>query len=198
MSFRKEKKVKLLKSESEIIKIELSNLGMKKLYPKRYTSSCYFDSKDLICFHESEEGVLPRRKVRIRWYDNKPNFFKEEKISSIEGRFKTSKSFNQKSFFDIFNLEINSKYYGLLKPSLIVNYQREFYTYLGARITFDTNINYLNPRNITKNKFFDQESVMEIKTSTNISDDFLSSILPFPESRFSKYCRGILSQQRAI
>ena len=78
------------------------------------------------------------------------------------------------------------------------NYQREFYTYLGARITFDTNINYLNPRNLTKNKFFDQESVMEIKTSTNISDDFLSSILPFPESRFSKYCRGILFQQGAI
>ena len=198
MSFRKEKKVKLSKSESEIIKIKLSNLGMEKLYPKRYTSSCYFDSKDLMCFHESEEGVLPRRKIRIRWYDNKPNFLKEEKISSIEGRFKTSKKINQISFSDIFNLEINSKYYGLLKPSLIVNYQREFYTYLGARITFDKNINYLNPRSLTKNKFYDPESVMEIKTTTNVSDDFLSTILPFPESRFSKYCRGILSQQGVI
>ena len=65
MSFRKEKKIKLYKGEKELLKSNLIKLGMENIYPKRYTSSCCFDSKELICFHESEDGILPRRKIRI-------------------------------------------------------------------------------------------------------------------------------------
>ena len=39
----------------------------------------------------------------------------------------------------------------------------------------------------------DQESVMEVKTSISCNDDYITRIIPYPSSRFSKYSRGILS-----
>ena len=91
MSFRKEKKYRLTFSELSFVKKKLFQSGMSSLYPARIVNSCYFDTHDLKLFSESEEGVLPRKKIRIRWYDKKNNFSKEVKISSIEGRFKYQK-----------------------------------------------------------------------------------------------------------
>ena len=69
MSFRKEKKYKLTVSEQNILKNKLVEKGMKLLYPKRKVNSIYFDTKDLDFYLNSEEGVLPRKKMRLRWYD---------------------------------------------------------------------------------------------------------------------------------
>ena len=61
MSFRIEKKFKLTKSEQIEIKNNLRGKGMKSLYPKRNIYSCYFDTKNLKCFLDSEEGILPKK-----------------------------------------------------------------------------------------------------------------------------------------
>ena len=66
--------------------------GMLELHPLRKVNSCYFDNEMMTLFLDSEEGVLPRKKVRIRWYNNLLNFKKETKISSIEGRYKYSEN----------------------------------------------------------------------------------------------------------
>ena len=84
MSFRKEIKYRLSLSDQKILKNKLISEGLKKLYPKRKISSIYFDTKNLNFHLNSEEGVLPRKKIRIRWYDdNLKEIFKEIKISSI-------------------------------------------------------------------------------------------------------------------
>ena len=70
MSFRKEKKFKLTKSDLSLLKVELLHKGMKFLHPKREINSCYFDTNNLKMFHDSEEGILPRKKIRLRWYKN--------------------------------------------------------------------------------------------------------------------------------
>ena len=88
MSFRKEKKFRLSFSDMLEMKKNLLSLGMIELYPPRLINSCYFDSNDLRLHNESEEGVLPRKKIRIRWYGQESYFTKEVKISSIEGRYK--------------------------------------------------------------------------------------------------------------
>ena len=88
MSFRKEKKFKLSKSELKLLKFSLLEKGMKVSYPKRIIRSCYFDTKNLLMFHDSEEGILPRKKIRYRWYNSVQEVNKEIKISSIEGRYK--------------------------------------------------------------------------------------------------------------
>ena len=92
MSFRKEIKYRLNLSELFNLKKDLIKKGMKKLYNSRKINSCYFDTKDLSFFSQSEEGTLPRRKIRVRWYNNEMKFVKETKISSIEGRFKFQKN----------------------------------------------------------------------------------------------------------
>ncbi len=192
MSFRKERKIKLLKGEQKLLEINLKKKGMKKIHAPRKISSCYFDSNNLTCFYESEEGILPRRKIRIRWYNNNPNLFKEEKISSIEGRFKISDNFYDEKFLKDFKKEIFSKSYGFLTPSLIVNYIREYYIYQGVRLTFDSKINYINLRNKTKKNAYDSEAVVEIKSKFEVSEDFLDNLIPNRISRFSKYCRGVI------
>ena len=106
MSFRIEKKYKLTKFEQESLKKDLIIKGMKELYPKRAINSCYFDSNDLRCFYDSDEGVLPRKKIRLRWYENKKKITKEIKVSSIEGRFKTSENFYDYNFLEKFNQKI--------------------------------------------------------------------------------------------
>ena len=91
MSFRKEKKYRLSVNEFFLIKKTLISKGMIKLYDTRKVNSIYFDNFSYDMFNQSEEGVVPRKKVRIRWYENKNNFTLEKKISGIEGRFKTTK-----------------------------------------------------------------------------------------------------------
>ena len=199
MSFRKEKKYSLTYSDQKILKSTLIEKGMKELYPSRKINSCYFDTDNLALFHDSEEGVLPRKKVRVRWYDEKNKSNKEIKISSIEGRFKIVENFlNLNSLKENYDLNLLDNQYGLLKPSLIVSYKREYYSISGLRVTFHNNIEYTNLRSMVKQKYRDYDCVMEIKTSIDISDDSIEKIVKYPTIRFSKYSRGILIADRLM
>ena len=192
MSFRIEKKYKLTKFEQKSLKEGLIMRGMKELYPKRAINSCYFDSHDLRCFYDSDEGVLPRKKIRLRWYENKKKITKEIKVSSIEGRFKTSENFYDYKFLEKLNFSIFDKDYGNLYPKIIISYYREYYLLKNIRITFDSNIKYTNLNCLSSGFYFnDQESVMEVKADLNNSLSKLEGFIDLPTSRFSKYCRGI-------
>lgn len=191
MTFRIEKKYRLTKSEQLLIKSKLIKKGMKILYPSREINNCYFDTKDLRCFFESEEGMLPRKKIRIRWYKKGLELFKEKKISSIEGRFKVSEKFHNESFLKNFKHTFFENSYGKLKSKIIINYTREYYLLDGMRITFDSSINYRNIGAVYKKKFFDNETVMEVKTSIDHPLDLIEENINITDTRFSKYCRGI-------
>ena len=173
------------------MKKNLFQSGMTSLYPARIVNSCYFDTHDLKLFSESEEGVLPRKKVRIRWYNNKNNFTREVKISSIEGRFKYQKKeiYIQK-FEDLFNLKIFDKLYGELVPILNVSYEREYFSYKNLRITFDKNITYTYLKLTSKPVLNDSECVMEIKAPINCNENYIEKLIHLPTTRFSKYARG--------
>ena len=93
MSFRNEKKFRLSYGDSYHLKSNLISLGMKKMYPDRKINSEYFDTKHLKMFSDSEEGILPRKKIRLRWYNDKLVKNLEIKVSSNEGRYKKSKRF---------------------------------------------------------------------------------------------------------
>ena len=190
MSFRNEKKFRLSISDSEKIKDELLIRGMKVLFPSRKINSCYYDTNNLKMLEDSNEGILPRKKIRVRWY-NENNFKKEVKISSMEGRFKTSNlikfSSNLSYIKNTFFYDIN---YGKLVPSLIINYDREYFNFKNLRITFDKNIIYRNLRSLDYIAMKDFERVMEIKSSKAVNDDYIQNIFNYHSSRFSKYSRG--------
>ena len=193
MSFRKEKKFRLSYSDMTEIKKSLLLAGMTTLHPSRVVCSCYFDTKNLVLYRESEEGVLPRKKIRIRWYDDDILFTKEVKISSIEGRYKYTNALSLVDSKDGFeNLTIFDQEYGNLTPVLIVKYEREYYSLNELRITFDKNIAYSDLRFKSKPRFKDSECVMEVKVPIDCNDDYIEGIIQHPTSRFSKYSRGLL------
>jgi len=199
MSFRKEKKYKLTFSDQNILKNKLIDKGMKILYPKRTVNSVYFDTNNLDFYLNSEEGVLPRKKIRLRWYNKDiKKISKEIKISSVEGRFKISEPFlyNENIFKNNFQLLDNE--FGILKPQMQITYSREYFFFNHLRITFDSNIQYINRSSLNNFITKDKETVMEIKVNFKTNDDYIEKIIEYPTSRFSKYSRSILYTKRLI
>ena len=194
MSFRKEKKFRLSNYDLVLLKKILIQAGLKTLYPSRIIFSEYLDTDNLQMFSDSEEGVLPRKKIRIRWYDNNKEKNLETKISSTEGRFKLSKkylnNYNLKNMLD--------PVYGKIYPSIIIKYLREYYFLNNLRITIDTKILYNDVRKNGTSSAQDRENVLEVKANNEISDDYIAKIIPYPTSRFSKYCRGVSFLGRMI
>ena len=192
MSFRKEKKFRLSKYEFDLLKSSLLIRDMQPLYSKRAVNSLYYDTHMYDMFNDSEEGLLPRKKVRIRWYNDNSLPNTEVKTSSVEGRFKTTVvgNFSSKS-----NLPQNlfDSDYGTLSPSLLVSYTREYFSLESMRLTFDSSIKYVNYRRSRNIEYEENQCVMEIKVTSYISDDYIESIIPWPITRFSKYCRGLLN-----
>ena len=193
MSFRKEKKIRVTVNEFFKLQSLLQQKGMKSLFKPRVISSIYLDTVDMNMFHDSEEGVLPRKKVRIRWYNEDKKFTLENKTSSIEGRFKVTSKLDS-SILDN-ELKIKSRMdsqYGLIQPILKVSYERSYFMLNNMRITFDKNITYQYLRTANNRKYFEPERVVEIKIPVSCSDDFVEKHIPYPTARFSKYSRGLL------
>jgi len=188
MSFRIELKTRLTASDLLIMKSDLSNNGMLKLYPSRLVKSIYYDTLDHSMYHNSEEGILPRKKIRIRSYGNSGIYRLEKKISSYEGRFKTSSEID----FSSVSKCIYDKDYGVIKPILEVSYVRDYFSFQGLRLTFDNAIKYKYLRGYKRLTKYDFESVMEIKTGVDKSiDEIMMKVPNLRISRFSKYCRGL-------
>lgn len=193
MSFRKEKKFRVTVSDFHKFRAQLYQQGMTELFKPRIISSIYFDTVDLNMFHDSQEGLLPRKKVRIRWYDEREEFTLESKTSSIEGRFKVTDKL-ENCLHDKEELTKNyiDAQYGCLQPVLKVSYERSYFVLNEMRITFDKHITYQNLRYANERKYFDPERVIEIKIPVNCSDDFVEKYIPYSTARFSKYSRGLL------
>tara|TARA_Y100001970_G_scaffold234020_1_gene292082 strand:+ start:10925 stop:11539 length:615 start_codon:yes stop_codon:yes gene_type:complete len=191
MSFRIEEKL-YIKSEHILdFKEYLNKLSGKQLYKPRVIKSLYFDNLNLDMYNDSIEGIVPRKKIRIREYpdaDDK-NFYLEIKHSSVEGRFKTRKIINNKNvnfykksgFFDI--------KYGICLPNFYVSYEREYSVIDDIRISLDRNLTYKSFK--SNNTYNDQNCIVEIKTSIKKNLDDLTKIFPFQRIRFSKYCFAV-------
>ena len=193
MSFRIEQKIKINLNNFLFFKEWLTKNKFNEMYPSRIVSSIYYDNKALQMYNESIEGITPRKKIRIRHYplDENKTFFLEEKLSSVEGRFKTKKNIeltngNHPKF-------INDKDYGLCKKVIQIEYNREYFGSDQFRITIDTDIKFksLLMRKKVKGKI--NKVAVEIKTSYDYPMDKLLNDLPFEYIRFSKYCEAVES-----
>ena len=100
MSFRFEEKTLFHISDYLKLKTFIFNSSGVELYPKRKISSLYFDNHENNMYLDSEDGCLPRKKIRIRTYPENKNdsqYFFETKISSVEGRYKIVNKINKKN-----------------------------------------------------------------------------------------------------
>ena len=190
MSFRVEEKIVCSRVEFFKIFSDLTLSGMKFLYPKRLISSVYLDNTSLDMFSDSEDGILPRKKIRIREYPQKLNERSLEiKISSIEGRFKETFVIDN----ELYNKYLKEGYfdisYGVCKPLVKVEFSREYFQLAGVRITFDSEIKYESFGSFKT--FHENRNVVELKASKDVSSDFLNSLISEPRRRFSKYWNAV-------
>ena len=195
MSFRIEEKLKV--AESKIFQLRdwiTKNMGVT-LYSSRTINSIYFDNQDYTMYNQSIEGVLPRKKIRLRVYGKEfsPNksINKETKISSVEGKYKISELAQNPS--KLLNFGIYDNSYGLCTPVLNVLYERSYYKIKNIRLTIDEKIIYrkIANRKISEPSTFDKYNIVELKCNSNKSISLLSNNFPFERTRFSKYTRGI-------
>ena len=195
MSFRTEDKFYLnTKDKFKISKFLLDNEA-KKIYPDRTVLSLYFDTHQFDMFSDSEEGIVPRKKIRIRQYNknifdlNESNSSLEIKINSVEGKFKISKKIL--SFRDILKKGYFDKDYGLCFPCIYVSYKRSYFLHDKSRITIDSDIRYKEFKSISKTfSSFDRQVILEIKSNNRDHNNMLNDI-PLNKVRYSKFCEAI-------
>ena len=191
--FRIEDKIPLNKFEVLTLLDSLKSLKAEKIYPSRSIKSIYFDDSKLTMFLESEEGIVPRKKIRIRSYNDEENYLLETKISSPEGRYKISKEILPiKKDFYLKNGYFDNKY-GICLPVSEIIYTRDYFMIEKIRVTLDTFIKFKGYKESSFNK--SDKSVLEIKTSPEVNLDVLDNIILGRKARFSKYVISILSNK---
>ena len=160
--YRHELKFKISNSAAEVLKQKLSLiLGKdKNAYYEDGSyliKSLYFDDRDSSSYYEKMDGVLYRKKYRIRMYNDVDTFIRLEKKMkhnnyTAKEQMLISKDIYSKILYgkigeienpDGLLLEFitNYKNKGLV-PSIVVEYHRTAFTYpiSDVRITFDSNI----------------------------------------------------------
>ncbi len=192
MSFRIEKKIAIYKNNISNFRNYILEDKFVVVYPDREVFSIYFDTESYQMFRDSVEGIVPRKKIRIRKYNDLKNdeFFFEIKISSVEGRYKTVKKINDsKKILDFGYFDQN---YGLCYPKIIVKYNRSYYKKKNVRITLDKNISFskYQKHNITSFNAYSDYDCAEIKCK-KIDDLENFDLDQIQIIRNSKYCIGI-------
>lgn len=191
MSFRLEEKLSINQRQINEFIYWIKKNKAKEIYPPRIVQSIYFENYNNDIYLDSEEGCVPRKKIRIRNYPelNIKEYFFEIKISSIEGRFKKTKKINEDLFYKYLKDGFFDNYYGTCKPKVTVSYLREYYTIWGMRLTIDKNINYQNYSSKVF-KAFDTEVIVELKSDNIFEKEKIQNKFPNQKIRFSKYCRS--------
>jgi|APSaa5957512535_1039671.scaffolds.fasta_scaffold91841_2 hypothetical protein len=195
MSFRKEEKLKIDKNKLINLLEWMDTNQAHKLFDSRIVSSTYLDNDNLGMFKDSEEGSVPRKKIRVRSYSKdkhtKENSSLEIKTSSVEGRYKTStKAFNLKKALKIGLFDSD---YGICKPKVRVTYRRSYYKIHSVRLTIDQDIKYAKINSNGQSIYIhnDTDIIVEIKANNEVPIEYLFKMFPFERIRFSKYSRAI-------
>jgi len=222
--YRHELKFKISNSAAEVLKHKLSLIMNKDKFAKykdgSYTiKSLYFDDRESTSYYEKIDGVLYRKKYRIRIYNDDDRFIRLEKKMKHNNLTAKEQVLISKEIYskildgrinDINDAEglleefINEIKYKSLVPSIIVDYHRTAYTYQisDVRITFDSNIksglyNYNLFENNAPLYSVDEigKQVMEVKFNEILPLHIANLLQDIPSCReaVSKFaiCRGI-------
>ena len=192
MTFRIERKLHLNNKNIFELKNIFSNQGFKRIFPNRIIFSCYLDTIDYQMYKDSIEGTVPRKKIRLRSYNNlfKGKVYLEIKINSVEGRYKkVTEVINYK---DIFDKGYFDQDYGICYPKLLVKYKRSYFKKDNVRLTIDKEVKFSKFYKDLKNNFssFENYDCAELKCN-NIYELSKIELDQLQIIRNSKYCNGI-------
>jgi hypothetical protein len=218
---------KHLRCERKFLISNLSTLEVEELillhpalfspiYHERFVNNIYFDNLEFLSYFENQDGITPRKKVRIRWYGELNGQIKEpileiKKKSGIVGKKEThalpavafKKFFSWDNYLNpLYNSIANKSFKNeliLLEPTLINRYCRKYFLSADGhyRITLDSNINFFPvrpfPPMIMPNELPETYCILELKYN-HIKDSNAPRItnhFPFRLTKSSKYVLGI-------
>lgn len=182
--------------------------------------SLYMDSFDMKCYNEKLDGLMNRKKLRIRTYcknHEKDNVFFEIKrkngIVILKDRILVSKKdanlFMQDPFSILNNINYNKAFLNeflwefaksTMSPKLIVNYKRR--AFFGKsdpqfRVTFDYDLAFAKSNelnfDVEYDRSYSQIVIMEVKFNGAMPKWFheIIEMYKLTQESFSKYCHGI-------
>ncbi len=221
---RTEYKYLISKEQIQILRNRIENLFSTDTYcnneQKYSVSSLYFDNYDNKCFYENENSCDPRRKYRIRIYNNSLNTIKLEQKNKINNKvikYKCNLSFDQANGLIRGKYKINiTENQDLLQsfmidmmnerfaPVIAVCYDRYPYVCKNSniRVTFDTNIcfskqvyGFLN-NNFVRMPLY-SINIMEIKYD-NYIPDFILKILDVENLQRISFSKYFISRKNSL
>ena len=195
---RIEQKLEFNRSQYSFFLKWLKNKRAEVLYPERIICSRYFDNSNFQMFNDTVEGIVPRKKIRIRTYSTEL-FTNSDNPYSLEIKMTTEHKRLKKVVTNIDYEQLSENgyldnYYGICTEKVDISYVREYFIMDDVRVTIDRDIVYkaINFNFMKMNKEHKEESfVLEIKSDPNKSLTVLSNTFDFPRTRFSKYERAI-------
>lgn len=198
-NIQKRQEIKFLVNKKFIFDLKLEK-KINKLFPSRIINSIYFDTINLDFFHDSEEGISPRKKVRVRYYNNNfEDLNLEIKYTNSFWRTKYVKKFNINDFSNSL-IKRETQNIALI-PKTKISYLRSYYNCEIGRITMDTAVNcqriystknVFKKNNISKIKILDVDQIiLELKTSNKYSKFDATKFFKHKDTRMSKYCEAI-------
>ena len=171
----------LKRVEAEIVKH-----GFNPIFKERLIKSLYYDTEDFKSYIESSEGVVPRKKFRIRSYDKKNHFQLEIKSQQIDGRYKKTTPINE------YSNKLFDKEYGMLEKKLFTEYKRKYFSNNYLRLTLDFEIKF---EKLSRQKvIFGNKFVIELKPLSEYSvqsQQLAENMFNTPEVSFSKYEKAV-------
>ena len=171
----------------------ITNNGGEVLYASRTITSTYFDTENFDAHYQSEEGLTPRHKVRIRSYPNTtPERYQVELKSTLAyGRSKVSRTLEKDHINRALNggICLNNRH---LISAITIKYWRSYFQIGHERITLDQCIKFVGHHRLSGlSAHLDDFLVVEVKTKDDRRGLDVLSSLNLPLRRFSKYCAGI-------
>ena len=191
----------------------IKKMGFRKSFDNRIVNSLYYDNHNLSSVCDNLSGVTPRKKYRLRWYNNETDKFYgyqfENKIKDGITGFKKILLFDKNISFNSIHLSIErlkilSKYENErffpsnFYPQLVCSYSRQYFeNSLSDRITIDSNIKYRKYKknfniDLAKIPLKSNINILEVKFAPTHDLGLLPLFrkLPTPSTRISKYLLG--------
>lgn len=191
-------------------------LNFRKSFKPRLINNVYFDDFSNSSFYENSDGLLIKKKIRLRWYDDNLNSLRLE-IKSKNGDYGSKKvwkiklkEMSYKSLilllknYNVFLKYVNKseiepeiKYiFSLIKPVSFNNYNREYFIDLHKKIrmTIDSDLIFKNWRlgvnefshNLPSLKVFEFKYLHNDFKSVHLYEAFIKQF-PLKISKFSKF-----------
>tara|TARA_B110000459_G_C16576503_1_gene479016 strand:+ start:733 stop:1347 length:615 start_codon:yes stop_codon:yes gene_type:complete len=162
------------------------------IYPSRKIHSTYFENINRQMYLDSIEGLVPRKKIRIRSYENlldsSPHFEEKFEIKYTYEDFREKKV--EPLSIQTFQNTYHDNIYGLCSKILKINFIREYYLIGESRITIDYEIKATNVNN-SKISLPINKIIIEFKSFNFEANAELIDNLGLRRNRFSKYTEGI-------